>query len=78
MRTAQGPFLMETSYTWEPYGEGTDHTRMTLRNRGEPRGFAALGTRVIAAAMHRAQRKDLAVLKALLERRTRSADGPGL
>ncbi|WP_327255848.1 SRPBCC family protein [Streptomyces sp. NBC_01244] len=68
MRTAEGPFPMETTYTWEPYGEGSDHTRMTLRNRGEPRGFAALGATVMAAAMRRAQHKDLAELKALLER----------
>ncbi|MFD4242160.1 SRPBCC family protein [Streptomyces sp. NPDC058525] len=67
MRTEQGPFPMETTYTWEPYGQGSDHTRMTLRNRGEPRGFAALGAHAMAAAMRRAQHKDLAALKALLE-----------
>lgn len=32
MRTAQGPFPMETTYTWQPVGEAS--TRMTLRNRG--------------------------------------------
>ncbi|MFE2849898.1 SRPBCC family protein [Streptomyces lavendulae] len=68
MRTEEGPFPMETTYTWEPYGEGSDRTRMTLRNRGEPSGFASLGATVIAAAVRRAQHKDLAALKALLER----------
>ncbi|MGC5007915.1 SRPBCC family protein [Streptomyces sp. NBC_00353] len=68
MRTEEGPFPMETTYTWEPYGQAADHTRMTLRNRGEPSGFASLGATVMAAAMRRAQNKDLAALKALLER----------
>jgi hypothetical protein len=66
MRTAQGPFPMETTYTWEPLD--ADTTRMTLRNRGEPTGFSAVAAPVMAAAMRRANRKDLAVLRALLER----------
>jgi uncharacterized protein YndB with AHSA1/START domain len=66
MRTAQGPFPMETTYTWAPHDD--DRTRMTLRNRGEPSGFARVGAPVMAAAMRRANRKDLAKLKALLER----------
>jgi uncharacterized membrane protein len=67
MRTAEGPFPMETTYTWEPQDEG--RTRMTLRNTGEPNGFAKITAPVMAAAMRRANRKDLARLKSVLERR---------
>jgi len=66
MRTADGPFPMETTYTWEESGSGG--TRMTLRNRGEPAGFGRLAGPVLAAAMRRANRKDLERLKTLLER----------
>lgn len=67
MRTAQGPFPMETTYAWEALSEGS--TRMTLRNRGEPSGFSKLAAPIMAGAMRRANRKDLAQLKALLESR---------
>ena len=67
MRTAQGPFPMETSYEWSPVSE--DATRMTLRNRGEPSGFAGVAAPLMAAAMRRANTKDLARLKGLLESR---------
>jgi hypothetical protein len=67
MRTAQGPFPMETTYTWSPAGEG--RTRMTLRNRGEPSGFSRLASPLMAAAMRRANQGDLRTLKALLEQR---------
>lgn len=67
MRTAEGPFPMETTYTFEAVGEGS--TRMTLRNRGEPSGFPRLVAPLMASAMRRANRKDLAQLKRLLEAR---------
>jgi uncharacterized membrane protein len=66
MSTAQGPFPMETTYTWQPLGEA--RTRMTLRNRGEPTGFSTVAAPVMAAAMRRANRKDLANVKRILER----------
>ena len=66
MSTAQGPFPMETTYTWEDAAEGL--TRMTLRNRGEPSGFKAVAAPLMARAMRRANKKDLRRLKALLER----------
>jgi uncharacterized protein YndB with AHSA1/START domain len=66
MRTAQGPFPMETTYTWEPLDDGS--TRMTLRNRGRPSGFSRFAGPVMATAMRRANRKDLTRLREHLER----------
>jgi len=65
MRTAQGPFPMETTYTWTAVDGGS--TRMTLRNRGEPSGFSKAVAPFMATAMRRANRKDLASLRAVLE-----------
>jgi uncharacterized membrane protein len=65
MRTAEGPFPMETTYTWEPVSEGK--TRMTLRNRGEPAGFGKVAAPLMVGAMRRANRKDLERLKSMLE-----------
>jgi uncharacterized membrane protein len=65
MRTADGPFPMETTYEWSPVGDGA--TRMVLRNRGEPSGFAHVTAPVLARAMRRANRQDLDALRALLE-----------
>ena len=66
MSTAQGPFPMETTYAWSDAADGGTH--MTLRNRGEPSGFGRIGAPVMAAAMRKANRRDLATLKNLLER----------
>jgi hypothetical protein len=65
MRTSEGPFLMETSYEWISVSPNT--TRMRLRNRGAPTGFARLFAPFMAVAMRRENRKDLARLKRLLE-----------
>jgi uncharacterized protein YndB with AHSA1/START domain len=65
MATAEGPFPMETTYTWEDTEDGG--TRMRLRNRGEPSGFAAVTAPVMRRAMRRANEADLRRLKALLE-----------
>ena len=42
---------------------------MTLRNRGEPAGFKRFAAPVMALAMRRANEKDLARLKRILESR---------
>ena len=65
MRTAEGPFPMETTYTWVSNESGGTH--MSLRNRGEPTGFSKLLAPIMKPAMRRANRKDLARLKAILE-----------
>jgi hypothetical protein len=66
MATAQGPFPMETTYAWDDTSDGA--TKMSLRNRGEPAGFAAVTAPVMAMAMRRANEADLRRLKVLLER----------
>jgi uncharacterized membrane protein len=66
MSTAEGPFPMETTYTWADAPGGA--TAMTLRNRGEPAGFAKVAAPVMTRAMRRANRQDLRRLKEILER----------
>ena len=65
MATAEGPFPMETTYEWRDSPSGG--TVMTLRNRGEPSGFANVAAPLMARAMRRANTKDLRALKELLE-----------
>ena len=65
MRTAEGPFPMETTYTWESLPDGS--TRMTLGNRGTPSGFSMLVAPLMGRAVRNANRKDLTALKRLLE-----------
>jgi hypothetical protein len=64
MSMTSGPFAMETTYVWEDAPRGTS---MTLRNRGETRGYFRMLDGVVQAAMRRANRADLARLKAVLE-----------
>jgi len=65
MKTAEGPFHMETTYSFEVI---SDHiTRMTLRNKGKPAGFLGLFTPFISLMMKRANKKDLKKLKSILE-----------
>jgi uncharacterized membrane protein len=65
MRTAEGPFPMETMYEWDDIG--AESTRMRLRNRGEPSGFTGIAAPMMAVAMKRANTKDLKRLKEVLE-----------
>ena len=65
MRTHEGPFPMETTYTWEAVSPKS--TRMTLRNRGSPGGFAKFAGPMVKRAIRKATQNDLEVLKELLE-----------
>ncbi len=65
MSTAQGPFPMRTTYTWQDTPTGG--TRMSLRNSGQPSGFGQLAAPLMATAMRRANGKDLRNLRRILE-----------
>lgn len=66
MRAATGPFPMQTMYTFAPNGNGGTH--MTLRNEGDPNGLPGIFSPFVASAMRKANRKDLALLKRILEK----------
>jgi uncharacterized membrane protein len=67
MRTAQGPFPMETTYTWRAIDE--QHTLMILQNTGKPAGFSKLFSPFMAPMMKKENKKDLANIKAILEKK---------
>lgn len=65
MRTAEGPFPMETTYTWTAIDDKT--TKMTLQNKGNPSGFSKLFAPFIATMMRKANTKDLISIKKIIE-----------
>jgi hypothetical protein len=65
MATDVGPMPMETTYEWRDSLSGG--TLMTLRNRGEPSGFAHVAAPLVARAIRHANIKDLRKLKEILE-----------
>jgi hypothetical protein len=75
MRTAQGPFPMQTTYTWAEVSGGT---RMTLGNTGRPSGFSKVAGLLMAPMIRRATRKDLQKLKSILEAGEATGTGPAL
>ncbi len=66
MSTFEGPFPMETTYLWQAID---DHScSMTLRNTGKPAGFSKLFAPLMEMAMRSANKKDLKLLKSILEK----------
>ncbi len=65
MRTAEGPFPMETTYTWTAIDAHS--SRMTLQNRGNPSGFSKIFAPLMGRMMRKANMKDLRSIKQILE-----------
>lgn len=66
MTTAQGPFPMTTQYVWRATKQG--YTKMTIKNSGQPSGFAWYAKPLLRWSMNRANQKDLRRLKTILEK----------
>jgi uncharacterized membrane protein len=65
MRTSEGPFPMETTYTWTSLDALT--TKMTLRSKGKPTGFSKLFAFLMPHMMRKAMTKDLINIKKIIE-----------
>ncbi|MBD3631098.1 SRPBCC family protein [Cyclobacterium sp.] len=65
MRTTEGPFPMQTTYTWTAIDDKT--TKMTLHNQGNPTGFSKIFAPLMAMKMEKANTQDLNNLKKILE-----------
>jgi len=66
MQTAGAPFPMQTMYIWQKVNNNT--TKMILTNKGNLSGFSKWFVPFIRLAIKRANKKDLKLLKSILEK----------